>query len=209
MLDMPELSLRMAPTVKILSPQEVATNLSAILKGKSCHAIGHSFGSIVINWLIRLSPPSNHPPVKKITFIDPVTFFLLNASVAANFCYRPPLAPLDRLVSFFVAKELYVSNALHRHFNWRINQLCPRLLIKMGIQCTVVLSEHDRFVPSKAVKRHIESCTKEGLGGIDIKVKVLDGHAHAQFFVHQWGVDEFIDAFWNTEKAGGKKRGQR
>ncbi|GMH58907.1 hypothetical protein TrRE_jg10443 [Triparma retinervis] len=170
--DLPEYSMRVTAKVDIVSPRNRATALATIIGEGGAHVIGHSLGSVVISWLIRLAPVRT---VRGCTFIDPVCFFLFNASVAANFCYRIPLTPLDCLVSYFVGKELYVSNALHRHFRWDLNALRPKML--EGIPTAVILADHDHFVPSHAVERHLAANAKH------VRVTTLKDHSHAQFCV--------------------------
>jgi len=170
--DLPEYSLRFTTEVDIVSPRERAEALAVAIGEEGAHVIGHSLGSVVMSWLIRLGPKHT---VKACTFIDPVCFLLFNSSVAANFCYRKPRTPLDCLVSYFVGKELYVSNALHRYFRWDLNVLTPNLL--KGIPTSVVLADHDHFVPSIAVEKHLAAEAKH------IRVLTLKDHSHAQFCV--------------------------
>jgi len=140
---------------------------------QGAHAVAHSFGTVVTQWLIRLNADPI-PLISSTTLIDPVCFLLISSSVAANFCYRAPVTFLDHLVSYFVAREIGVDNALHRHFQWRSNNFDPRLLPK---DCAVVLSELDAFVPSASVHRHLNSERPDCL------VEVLEGHFHSQFQV--------------------------
>ena len=129
---------------------------------------------IIPSLLHARSLARSHP----IHFILLVYFFccflLISSSVAANFVYRAPITFLDHLVSFFVAREIGVDNALHRHFQWRNNNFDPKLLPP---DSAVVLSELDAFVPSAAVRRHLNAERPDCL------VEMLEGHFHAQFQV--------------------------
>jgi len=180
--DLPEYSMRFTTKVNIVSPRDRAVALASVIGERGAHVIGHSLGSVVISWLIRLAPEHT---VKACTFIDPVCFHLFNSSVAANFVYRTPLTPLDCLVSYFVGKELYVSNALHRHFRWDLNWLHPKLLRE--IPTAVVLADHDHFVPSMAVERHLAINAKH------VRVTILKDHSHAQFCVMKSSTAKVLD----------------
>ncbi|GMH82628.1 hypothetical protein TrST_g12519 [Triparma strigata] len=191
LVDLPEYSLRFTTSVSILSPLDRASALTAMLGGRGAHFVGHSLGSVVISWVIRLAPES---VVKAATFIDPVCFLLFHSSVAANFVYRPPATPLDCLVSYFVAKELYVNNALHRHFRWQTNLLDPALLEDIkGV--SVVLSDHDHYVPSQAVERHLN------LEAPKVRTRVLGEHSHAQFCVLEGTCDVVMEEFRFADEA--------
>lgn len=177
-------SLRFTTSVDILSPMERAESMTAMLGGRGAHFVGHSLGSVVISWVMRLAPEG---VVKAATFIDPVCFLLFHSSVAANFVYRPPSTPLDCLVSYFVAKELFVNNALHRYFRWETNILDPLML--KGINTSVVLSDHDHFVPAQAVERHLN------LEAERVRTRVLREHSHAQFCVMEGSCDVVLEEF--------------
>jgi len=43
--------------------------------------------------------------------------------VATNVVYKEPKNTIDFLMHFFVARELFIANALSRHFNWSHNIL--------------------------------------------------------------------------------------
>ena len=101
-----------------------------------------------------------------------VCFLLISPSVAQHFCYRQPKNFLDELVDYFVAREIGVNNALHRHFQWKINALDPNILPE---ESAVILSELDSYVPSLHVERMLR---KERP---DVKVKVLKRMFHSEF----------------------------
>jgi pimeloyl-ACP methyl ester carboxylesterase len=201
--DLPEYSMRLTLEVNIVTPRDRASALAAIIGEGGAHVIAHSLGSVVISWLIRLAPEHI---VRGCTFIDPVCFFLFNSSVAANFCYRTPRTPLDCLVSYFVGKELYVSNALHRHFRWDLNALGPHMLD--GIPTAVILADHDHFVPSFAIERVLAANAKH------VRVTTLKDHSHSQFCVVPSSTAKIVEEIKIVDKemnlkvegsAGGKK----
>jgi pimeloyl-ACP methyl ester carboxylesterase len=180
LMELPEISMRWTFWLEHphAPPLQTAETISGVVQEcmlgrKGAHAVGHSFGTVVMQWLIRLNTAPT-PIISSCTMVDPVCFLLVSPSVAANFCYREPSTFLDHLVSYFVAREISVDNALHRHFQWRSNNLDPALL---PTNSAVILSELDAFVPSEEVARHLAAERP------DIEVVILKGHFHAQFQV--------------------------
>ena len=176
--DLPEISLRWTPFMQHAHapPLQTVETVSSIIKDAhnghlGAHCVAHSMGCVIIQWLLRLGGPDI---VTSLTFVDPVCFLLICPNVAANFCYRWPKTFLDLLVSYFVAREVGVNNSLHRHFQWKINNLDPRLL---PVNSAVILSELDAFVPSELVRAHLK------VERPDIKVAMLPRHFHSQFSV--------------------------
>jgi len=184
LLDLPEISLRWTPYLQHRhnTPLQTAETLAEIVSGctkgeKGAHAVAHSFGCVVIQWLLRLNTGST-PIASSVTMVDPVCFLLISPSVAQHFCYRPPSNFLDELVDYFVAREIGVNNALHRHFQWKINDLDPQLL---PASSAVILSELDSYVPSL----HVERLLKKERP--DIAVKVLANYFHSEFQLSKEG----------------------
>jgi len=178
LFDLPEISLRWTPKLQheTHSPLETAQTVGEIVRGcvkgeKGAHAVAHSFGCVVIQWLLRLNTAPT-PIASSVTMVDPVCFLLISPSVAQHFCYRQPKNFLDELVDYFVAREIGVNNALHRHFQWKINALDPNMLPE---ESAVILSELDSYVPSLHVERMLRKMRP------DVKVKVLKRMFHSEF----------------------------
>ncbi|GMH60366.1 hypothetical protein TrRE_jg11190 [Triparma retinervis] len=178
LFDLPEISLRWTPYLQHThnTPLQTAEIVQEIVRGctkgeKGAHAVAHSFGCVVIQWLLRLNTGPT-PIASSVTMVDPVCFLLISPSVAQHFCYRPPSNFLDELVDYFVAREIGVNNALHRHFQWKINDLDPQLL---PVESAVILSELDSYVPSL----HVERLLKKERP--DVAVKVLANYFHSEF----------------------------
>ena len=53
--------------------------------------------------------------------MDPVTFLLCDPTVATTVVYKEHNKPIEFLMHYFVARELFISYALSRHFNWSRN----------------------------------------------------------------------------------------
>ena len=73
--------------------------------GQACF-IGHSFGSIVVSWLVNNVPEC----VGSILLLDPVSVMLQEPDVAHNFLYRSPDqgSMIQAFFKYFVATELHV-----------------------------------------------------------------------------------------------------
>jgi pimeloyl-ACP methyl ester carboxylesterase len=113
-------SLQMASTAP--SPDDSVGAIMTVLDtdghDKAC-IVAHSLGCTVASWLLH------HPVacrrVSATVLIDPVTFLLCDPTVATKVVYKDPVNTLDFLMHFFVARELFIANALSRHFNWSHN----------------------------------------------------------------------------------------
>lgn len=70
-----------------------------------------------------LHHPEGCKRVSSTILVDPVTFLLCDPMVATNVVYKEPRNTIDFLMHFFVARELFIANALSRHFNWSHNIL--------------------------------------------------------------------------------------
>ena len=70
-----------------------------------------------------LHHPQGCRRVSSTVLVDPVTFLLCDPMVATNVVYKEPKNTIDFLMHFFVARELFIANALSRHFNWSHNIL--------------------------------------------------------------------------------------
>ena len=90
--------------------------------------IGHSYGSLVASWFIKAYPSL----LLSVVLIDPVCFLLFLPHLCYNFLYRQPISPMHHILSFFAAKELFISHTLHRHFFWTVNVLWVEDLTHIG-----------------------------------------------------------------------------
>lgn len=61
--------------------------------------------------------------VASTVLMDPVVFLLCDPTVATSFIYKDPRTTMDFMTHFFVARELFIANALSRNFNWSHNIL--------------------------------------------------------------------------------------
>ncbi|CAE8652555.1 unnamed protein product, partial [Polarella glacialis] len=84
----------------------------------SAHFIGHSFGTVVITWVLRKSEMAT-----SVVLLDPVCFLLMKHDVLSNVVYSSSVEPLQdfrtALFQFFVFRELYIANTITRNFFWQ------------------------------------------------------------------------------------------
>lgn len=156
LLDMPHLASR--PKTDVPSPREAVACIIDMLSAwghSHAHFIGHSFGTVVITWVLRRSEAAT-----SVVLLDPVCFLLMKHDVLANVVYSSFFQPLTDFraaaFEFFIFHELYVAHALTRNFFWQENDLAPS---KVNVPAVVLLSGEDTIVPAHSVRRLIE-CEK-------------------------------------------------
>ncbi|KAI9094409.1 hypothetical protein DFS34DRAFT_629324 [Phlyctochytrium arcticum] len=115
---------------------------------------GHSLGTIAISWL--LNSPIHRPLVASTVLMDPISLLLCDPTVAFNFLHRKPTTIMQLLMTYFVAQETYIANALSRHFHWTRNVLFWHQLPRTGVNM-IVLSGRDEIVPSARVKNYLDT----------------------------------------------------
>lgn len=149
LVSLPHISMRIQEDVP--SKGEMVASISDMLASwgnASAHFVGHSFGSIVLAWMIKEAPSL----VSFVTFVDPVCFLLIKPDVCYNFMYRAPQTPTQLLTHYFVARELYIAHSLSRNFFWYQNLLWPE---EVTMPALVVLSGFDSIVPAHSVRRYL------------------------------------------------------
>jgi pimeloyl-ACP methyl ester carboxylesterase len=81
--------------------------------------VAHSLGTVLISWMLHHPITAKH--VAHSVLIDPVNFVLCEPTVASVFVYKDPQHWIDLCMHFFLSRELFISNALSRHFAWSYN----------------------------------------------------------------------------------------
>lgn len=81
--------------------------------------LAHSLGTTAVSWMLH--EEEGRSKVGATVMLDPVVFLLCDPTVATNFVYKPPRSTIDFLMHFFISRELFISRALSRHFNWSHN----------------------------------------------------------------------------------------
>ncbi|KAI8881873.1 alpha/beta-hydrolase [Backusella circina FSU 941] len=142
--------------------------------------VSHSLGTGATSWLMNIRPEL----VAGTVMIDPICFLLHYHHVAFNFVHRVPINLLEYVMHYGVARELYISNYLSRHFQWYEGiyfasdapTSTPSTAIKEPMKnATVFLSELDRIVGSQ----HVHDYLKER----NIDVHLMPGLEHAGFIM--------------------------
>lgn len=146
----------------------------------AAHFVGHSFGTLVVAWMIRLAPLY----VERATFIDPVCFLLIKPDVCYNFMYRKPHQPMHLLFQYFLSHELYIANTFSRHFFWSQNVLWPE---EVTMPSLVVLSGKDSIGPAHSVRRFLEAYNMRRTES-QLKVLWFPNLGHAELNFGQAGV---------------------
>ena len=160
MIEMPNVLSRLFPVQHRLL-EDVPTHVEMVgavenmLKqhgyaGQKATFAGHSLGSTVLTWLLKLSPHL----VKRCIFLDPVCFLLHYPDVAYNFIHRVPRDAVQLLLSFFISRELYISWTLGRCFHWNHNVLFAED-IPENVKVDVILGGVDAVVNSPSVRDYL------------------------------------------------------
>jgi hypothetical protein len=108
-----------ASVVPVRRPKAIEEEPVEIQKHIGACFVAHSLGTAVVSWMLH-SKQHKHLVATSV-LIDPVTFLLCIPKVCASFVHPDPKCVSTYLSSFLLAKELYISNALSRHFNWSWN----------------------------------------------------------------------------------------
>ena len=70
-----------------------------------------------------LRHPEECKRVYSTVLLDPVIFLLCDPTVATTFVYKDPQSCVDLVMHYFLSRELFIANALSRHFQWSHNIL--------------------------------------------------------------------------------------
>jgi len=185
-VSLPNISMKL--TEDVPSSAEIVPCISDMLSSwgyHSAHFVGHSFGTILISWILQRAPRM----VRFATFIDPVCFLLDKPDVCYNFVYRPPSSPTQLLLSYFGARELFIAHSLSRNFFWFENIIWPQQLSKSTL---VVLSGRDSIVPAHSLRRYLTAYKKRH-GLHNLKVLWYPRLGHGEFQMPGNGTDALTE----------------
>jgi len=174
-LNLPHISLKLVH--QIPSFQQTLEAIDNIFKKHdliSCNWFGHSYGSIIIAWVIKKRP--NY--VNKVTLVDPVCFALWEPDLIYNFLYNSnPTGPIQHLAQYFVAKDLLVASTLFRNFWWLQNILFPEDLM---CPTHAYFSQYDWIINAEGIRNYlVDFCEKNP--SIQLSTKMMDNVAHGGF----------------------------
>jgi len=96
--------------------------------------LAHSLGTVLVSWMFH--DPACASKVASTVLLDPIIFLLCDPTVASVFVYKDPTDCWDLLMHFFLSRELFISNALSRHFAWSYNILFVEELLNNKACCS-------------------------------------------------------------------------
>lgn len=174
-LDLPHISLKLVHQIpSVTQTLEAIDNIFKKHDLTDCSWLGHSYGSIVITWVIRARPHY----VNKVNLVDPVCFALWEPDLIRNFLYNSnPTGPIHHLAQYFVAKDLLVASTLFRHFWWLQNLLFPD---DLTWQSHVYFSEYDWIINSVGIKNYLDEFCREN-SWKQLTTTMLNGISHGGF----------------------------
>eukprot|EP00928_Gymnodinium_smaydae_P019799 TRINITY_DN17620_c0_g1_i1.p1 TRINITY_DN17620_c0_g1~~TRINITY_DN17620_c0_g1_i1.p1 ORF type:complete len:717 (+),score=128.00 TRINITY_DN17620_c0_g1_i1:110-2260(+) len=152
-VDMPHIQMR--PCEQVPSAREMCACIGDMLHAwghSTANFVGHSFGTLVIAWMVRYTPSS----IQSVSFLDPVCFLLCKSDLIFNALYNHDATDLYRkpgewLLGFLVFRELYICHTLTRNFFWEQSNLFPEDL--HGIPAMLLLGGRDPLVPAHSVRQ--------------------------------------------------------
>lgn len=128
--------------------------------------VGHSYGCIVIAWVLQDRPKL----VSSLVLIEPPCLLLYDYKVCYNFLYKNLKKPIEIIARFIAAREISTALSLTRYtlhilryFWWQENIL---LYEELSDYSVVILSENDFIVESTKIRKwlasHLESNEYKG-----------------------------------------------
>eukprot|EP00812_Abedinium_dasypus_P011534 NODE_508_length_1512_cov_347.011668.p2 GENE.NODE_508_length_1512_cov_347.011668~~NODE_508_length_1512_cov_347.011668.p2 ORF type:complete len:324 (-),score=86.26 NODE_508_length_1512_cov_347.011668:178-1149(-) len=145
---------------------------------EACVALGHSFGSVPVSWLVR-----HHPArVARCILVDPVAMLLNLPDVCNKFLYKVPRSISGKIMRVFGARELGIARALMRHFYWTEIVLFPDML---PVGSSIILMGDDCLLPVQ----EIYACSTR-LGKLN--TVVVPGLNHGHFLIWPSAVSTIV-----------------
>lgn len=135
--------------LRVPNAYEVNMNVREILNRhaiEKINLIGHSWGTFLCNWIVRLSPHIIH----HLTLIEPITITVFFPEQTYTILYKPPETFADYLLYYFVRNDLNLSHALVHNFTW-YNMYLDIDDIPVSIEITIVISTNDNMVNFSAI----------------------------------------------------------
>jgi len=149
--------LATAPWLSVPSPREVVAQLTDMLRAHghtAAHFTGHSFGAVVVGWVLKMSPSS----VVCVTLLDPACFLVMSAECCVKICCGPVNSAVEILVRYFCFQELFTQNLLTRNNFWEQNQIWPE---DLHVPSVIEFAADDHIVPSLYIRRLLDHERRE------------------------------------------------
>lgn len=144
--------LAMAPWESVPSAREVVAQLQDMLAANghtAAHFAGHSFGAVVIGWVMKMSASS----VIMTTLMEPAHFLMMKSECLAKVLYGEPQTCFEILIRYFGFRELFTANLLCRNFFWEQSTMWPEDIF---VPAVIELAGGDHIVQSLFVRRLLE-----------------------------------------------------
>jgi len=144
--------LAMAPWESVPSAREVVAQLQDMLAANghtAAHFAGHSFGAIIIGWVMKMSPSS----VIHTTLMEPAQFLMMKSECLCKVLYSPPETCYEMAIRYFGFRELFTVNLLCRNFFWEQSTMWPE---EIRVPALIELAGADHIVQSLFVCRLLE-----------------------------------------------------
>lgn len=176
-LDLPHISLKLVNQIPSLQQTlEAIDNICKKHNLTDCSWFGHSYGSIIIAWVIKERPKL----VNKVSLVDPVCFALWEPDLIRNFLYNAnPIGPIHHLAQYFVARDLLVASTLFRHFSWLQNILFPD---DLTCQSHVYFSQYDWIINSSKIQKYLDNFCEQNSWN-HLHTLMMDDVAHGGFIL--------------------------
>eukprot|EP00403_Amphidinium_massartii_P030664 CAMPEP_0178391976 /NCGR_PEP_ID=MMETSP0689_2-20121128/11443_1 /TAXON_ID=160604 /ORGANISM="Amphidinium massartii, Strain CS-259" /LENGTH=643 /DNA_ID=CAMNT_0020012541 /DNA_START=13 /DNA_END=1941 /DNA_ORIENTATION=+ len=134
------------------SAREVVAQMQDMLAAgghRAAHFAGHSFGCVVIGWMLKMSPSS----VYYTTLMEPAMFLMFKCDIMTRLLYNPTHTAYEHLIRYFAFRELFTVNLLARNSFWEVMTVWPEDIISAAV---VELGGADHIVDSHYVKRLLD-----------------------------------------------------
>ncbi len=183
------------------TPSDVNSHVRNILHKYSIDKVvllGHSWGTIFCNWVMRLNPNAVH----QIILIDPVTLAAVFPDTIYGLLYRPTTTMLEYLFSYLVRYDLTISNSLHRHLHW-YNAFLDFEDIPPNIGVTIAIAAKDLLINGKALitlTDHYIRERKKRKNHIPMN-KIVWDLGHGDVFLHRGSVQHLVNSLNEIEIA--------
>ncbi|KAF4668906.1 hypothetical protein FOL47_002812 [Perkinsus chesapeaki] len=151
-IEIPHVAMRPYPNLP--SSREMCVVVADMLTAwgyPRAHMIGHSFGTIVVRWLLAHEPDR----IASLTLVDPVCFLMVKNDLLLNTQRKAHDDPMGILATYLVFRELYTAHTLTRNLFWEQNNLWPEEL--RDVPTHVSLCGKDFILPAHSVRRLLEA----------------------------------------------------
>jgi hypothetical protein len=116
--------MAMVPWETVPSAREVVAQVQDMLASNrhtSAHFVAHSFGCVIVSWMMKMSQSS----ILTTTFMEPASVVVFKSDFIGKVLWEPPKTAMDIFLRYFVFRELFTVNLLCRNSYWELATLWP------------------------------------------------------------------------------------